>query len=136
MHRLAIRSILVGTVFLLTKAAVNEFVTCDFDLGSEVEPSLPEECKNVDDSTRAALLQEAESFKVFHAKLSEYEASVGQDTEDEIYKDWEFRAELYGNAELNLCQNTTEVLVEYLDCLIEKRAQMVLEIENKMEHGS
>uniref|UniRef100_A0A023EFW3 Putative secreted protein n=1 Tax=Aedes albopictus TaxID=7160 RepID=A0A023EFW3_AEDAL len=123
-------------VFGLTDAAVNEFVTCDFDLGSEVEPRLPVECRNLDEPTRAALLQEAESFKVFNEKLTEYESSQGLDTEEVLYKDWEFRAELYGNAELNLCQNTTEILVEYLDCLVEKRALMVLEIEEKIANGS
>lgn len=108
------------------------FVTCDLDLEESALSQLPKECKNLDDPTREALLKETESFKRFNAKLMEYEKSFNADTEDSIYKDWEFRAELYGNAELHLCQNSTEILQDYLECMMEKRAQMILEIDQKM----
>lgn len=110
----------------------NKFVTCDLDLEEAALAKLPDECKNLDAPTREALLKETESFKRFNAKLMDYERSFNADTEDSIYKDWEFRAELYGNTELHLCQNSTEVLQDYLECMVEKREQMILEIDEKM----
>lgn len=116
----------------MAQSDTNGFVTCDIDLEDSALVQLPNECKNLDEATREALLQETESFKRFNAKLMEYEKSFNADTEDTIYKDWEFRAELYGNAELDLCQNSTEILQDYLECTMEKREQMILEIDQKM----
>lgn len=113
-----------------------KFVTCDFDLDPEVQPRLPTECQNLDALTRESLTREAESFKAFNEKLLEYEKSFNKDTEEDIYKDWEFRAKLYGEAELNSCHNNTDILEEYLDCLKEKREVMVLEIEKKMTNNN
>lgn len=132
MRSVFVRLFLFASIVKLAQSDTNGFVTCDLDLKENAIARLPNECKNLDDPTREALLKEAQSFERFNAKLMEYERSFNADTEDTVYKAWEFRAELYENAELHLCQNTTEVLQDYLECMMEKRTLMIHEIDEKI----
>ncbi|XP_058839916.1 uncharacterized protein LOC131695437 isoform X2 [Topomyia yanbarensis] len=123
--RCLVRIIYLLLLLQFAQSIDKKFVTCDFDLGVEVLPYLPEECHNLDEITKTLLTREAESFKQFHDRLTDHESRAGLDTEDNIHKDWAFREKLYGKAEPYLCRNDTETLQDYAACMIDKRADMV-----------
>ncbi|XP_039443672.1 uncharacterized protein LOC120423817 [Culex pipiens pallens] len=115
-----------------------KFLTCDFDVNLSLDKNpdnakyLPEECQNLNDIDKALLMEEALNFEKFNSKLQNYEKGLGLDTEDEIYKDWDFRDELYADASLHLCGNSSVKLEEYVGCLMEKRDQMVEKINERI----
>uniref|UniRef100_A0A1Q3FMV7 Putative conserved secreted protein n=1 Tax=Culex tarsalis TaxID=7177 RepID=A0A1Q3FMV7_CULTA len=115
-----------------------KFITCDFDVDLHLDKNpnnikyLPEECRNLNDADKALLMQEALNFKQFNTKLQSYEKGLGLDTDDSIYKDWDFRDELYANASLHLCGNGTVTLEEYVGCMMEKRDEMVEKIDERI----
>ncbi|XP_055587507.1 uncharacterized protein LOC129739956 [Uranotaenia lowii] len=129
---------------------VEKLFTCDLDLIEELNgvineeamealiKSFPDECKSLDSALKDLLVQEAKSFKQFYGSLQEQETRCGQkETDDsdeelkvEIYRDWEFRMQLYNATELNLCSNDTDIQSDYLDCLIAKRAEMITTIDS------
>uniref|UniRef100_A0A182NZ00 Uncharacterized protein n=1 Tax=Anopheles dirus TaxID=7168 RepID=A0A182NZ00_9DIPT len=122
--------VFVGT-FTLCRAG---FVECDLDLEDpNILSRLPAECQNVDEPTKALMLDEAESFKVFHAKLLDYEAiqrPANDNTTPEHHMDMDFRRELYETADLQACNSESNESVEqYLRCLMDKRANMVQMID-------
>ncbi|XP_058123052.1 uncharacterized protein LOC131264803 [Anopheles coustani] len=123
---------LVVVVFCSLRFSAGGFVECDLDLDDPaILKQLPEECQNVDEASRVLFLKETESFKEFHRKLSAYEASKGLDTVDAIYMDMDFRRELYTYAGLHECMDIKDSLEEYVQCLLEKRAQMITSIDAK-----
>ncbi|XP_035907476.1 uncharacterized protein LOC118510118 [Anopheles stephensi] len=106
------------------------FVECDLDLEDpNIISRLPEQCQNVDDATRALMVEEAASFKQFHQKLLDYEASQAPATEDEVHMDMDFRNELYAVGELHACQSLNDTLNQYLRCVMEQRSKMLEFIE-------
>ncbi|XP_052861194.1 uncharacterized protein LOC128268200 [Anopheles cruzii] len=109
-----------------------KFTECDLDLEDPLLLArLPTECQNLDDASKALMLQESESFRTFHDKLLGYEAAQGKDTEDGAYMDKELREELYEGVDIYLCLTIDESLAEYVKCLIEKRQRMIEIIEAK-----
>ncbi|XP_049299606.1 uncharacterized protein LOC125772189 isoform X2 [Anopheles funestus] len=110
--------------------ALGSFVECDLDLeDAKIISQLPEECQHVDDATKALMLEEATSFKLFHEKLLNYEASKAPNSDEEIHMDMDFRNALYGTVELHTCLSVNETVHLYLRCLIDKRSEMMDLIE-------
>ncbi|XP_055523412.1 uncharacterized protein LOC129717495 [Wyeomyia smithii] len=105
-----------------------KFPTCDLDLDDEALQYLDKECHNLTPEARQLMLQEAASFKQFHQKLTEYESrGVEEDS-----KDWDFREQLYESAELYLCQNDSETQQAFVDCVVKKRNEMIVLIDEKL----
>uniref|UniRef100_A0A182LXX1 Secreted protein n=1 Tax=Anopheles culicifacies TaxID=139723 RepID=A0A182LXX1_9DIPT len=124
---------LLGWLFVVCGTfaySVGSFVECDLDLEDPaIIRQLPEQCQNVDDATKAIMLEEAASFKLFHQKLLEYEASQAPNNDDGIHMDMDFRNELYAAGNLHVCLEVNETLSQYLRCLIDKRSIMLDMIE-------
>ncbi|XP_058067235.1 uncharacterized protein LOC131216698 [Anopheles bellator] len=111
-----------------------KFTECDLDLEDPLLfARLPAECQNLDDASKALMLEESEAFRTFHDKLLGYEAAQGKDTEDGAYMDMKFRSELYGGVDIYLCLTIDESLAEYVKCLTEKRQLMIGIIDAKMQ---
>lgn len=126
----------------MINAQKDDFVMCDLDVDLQLDENpdnikyLPEECQNLTKEEKELLTMEAENFKSFYEKLTKYESGLGLDSDEEIYKDWDFRDELYTNAEIHLCRNSTEILQEYVDCMVDKRNVMMEKIDEKIAANS
>uniref|UniRef100_A0A182QMR5 Uncharacterized protein n=1 Tax=Anopheles farauti TaxID=69004 RepID=A0A182QMR5_9DIPT len=118
--------VVIFSTFALCSAS---FVECDLDLEDPtILKRLPEECQDVDEPTKVLMLKEAESFRVFQAKLLNYEAThrpTDENATTDLYMDMDFRRVLYETADLQACLTVNESVEKYLQCLMDKRAKMV-----------
>ncbi|XP_050073005.1 uncharacterized protein LOC126561102 [Anopheles maculipalpis] len=110
--------------------SLGSFVECDLDLEDPAIISrLPEQCQNVDDATKSLMIEESASFKLFHQKLLEYEASQVPASEDAVHMDMDFRNELYAAGDLHECLSLNDTLNQYLRCVMDKRNKMLEIVE-------
>ncbi|XP_053666695.1 uncharacterized protein LOC128715804 [Anopheles marshallii] len=124
---------LLGVLIVVCGAfafSLGSYVECDLDLeDAAIISQLPDQCQHVDDATKALMLEEAASFKLFHQKLLNYEASQVPSTDEGIHMDMDFRNELYAAGELHTCLSVNGTVHLYLRCLIDKRSKMLDLIE-------
>uniref|UniRef100_A0A182SNE7 Uncharacterized protein n=1 Tax=Anopheles maculatus TaxID=74869 RepID=A0A182SNE7_9DIPT len=106
--------------------SLGSFVECDLDLEDpKIISRLPEQCQNVDDVTKALMVEESASFKRFHQKLLDYEASQVPAGEDAVHMDMDFRNQLYAAGDLHECLSLDDTINQYLRCVMDKRVKML-----------